>query len=528
MGAGTTDIAVFEYDMSNPTNFSHICSWPKTNGVTFGGGEIDGILCDFYKRKLGKEITSMIGKGNSALGEMLLRSQVKKYKEDVLSKLEEGEETTYLPGSLDYMPNAEDAYLDRALFEDLLKEYLSKFPKLVNGALKEAEMTSEQVDMVLLTGGHSQWYFVKKMLIEQGISGNSIFDFSDPHLVVAKGAALYVEKERKVKKPLYQEQKSSVSVVEENKIDLIHEAISIRKGIIDISKIFANPFRINDATKTLKMEYDPKNILRPVIASGKECIAAVDKNGRVWIAGRSSFEKAKVYEWKNIVSVAVGRSFILGLASDGSVKKVDDGIFQIDVSKWKNIISIVACDNAAFGLKNDGTVVYAGRSRRINRIVSTWDSITSIAISRNDGTVWGVKSDGKLLKCESMFQTDSGVYYIPNVMMVRSQNLVNRVVLERSGKVKCDEQYIPNWTNIVAIDHWSHTVGLKADGTVVAYGTENNGKLNVSHWCEMIAVAVGLYWTIGLRADGTVSVAYKPDSLTHPLPYEEIRRWKLF
>lgn len=49
-----------------------------------------------------------------------------------------------------------------------------------------------------------------------------------------------------------------------------------------------------------------------------------------------------------------------------------------------------------------------------------------------------------------------------------------------------------------------HTVGLKADGTVVAVGENDRGQCAVSKWTDIVAIAAGDYHTVGLKADGTV------------------------
>ena len=49
-----------------------------------------------------------------------------------------------------------------------------------------------------------------------------------------------------------------------------------------------------------------------------------------------------------------------------------------------------------------------------------------------------------------------------------------------------------------------HTVGLKADGTVLAVGYNNYGQCNVSSWSGIVQVTVGGAHTVGLKADGTV------------------------
>ena len=51
---------------------------------------------------------------------------------------------------------------------------------------------------------------------------------------------------------------------------------------------------------------------------------------------------------------------------------------------------------------------------------------------------------------------------------------------------------------------WEHTVGLKADGTVVAAGENSYGQCDVSGWRDIVAVAAGVFHTVGLKSDGTV------------------------
>jgi len=49
-----------------------------------------------------------------------------------------------------------------------------------------------------------------------------------------------------------------------------------------------------------------------------------------------------------------------------------------------------------------------------------------------------------------------------------------------------------------------HTVGLKADGSVVAVGDNSDGRCNVEDWTDIVAISAGNYHTVGLKADGTV------------------------
>ena len=67
---------------------------------------------------------------------------------------------------------------------------------------------------------------------------------------------------------------------------------------------------------------------------------------------------------------------------------------------------------------------------------------------------------------------------------------------------QCD---VAGLKDIVAISAGGdHTVGLKADGTVVAVGYNGNGQCDVAGLKDIVAVSAGDDYTVGLKADGTV------------------------
>ena len=50
----------------------------------------------------------------------------------------------------------------------------------------------------------------------------------------------------------------------------------------------------------------------------------------------------------------------------------------------------------------------------------------------------------------------------------------------------------------------NHTVGLHADGSVVAVGENEDGQCDVSNWKGIVAISAGVFYTAGLNVDGTV------------------------
>ncbi|HEU5397064.1 MAG TPA: immunoglobulin domain-containing protein, partial [Verrucomicrobiae bacterium] len=72
-----------------------------------------------------------------------------------------------------------------------------------------------------------------------------------------------------------------------------------------------------------------------------------------------------------------------------------------------------------------------------------------------------------------------------------------------------------NLSNVVAVAAaWSHTVALKADGTVVSWGDRTNVPAGLTN---VIAVAAGDFYSMALKADGTV-VAWGSGTVTNVPP----------
>ena len=75
----------------------------------------------------------------------------------------------------------------------------------------------------------------------------------------------------------------------------------------------------------------------------------------------------------------------------------------------------------------------------------------------------------------------------------------------RGGECAVDE-----WTDIVAVAAGnvhtatntgrSHTVGLRADGSVAATGWNEHGQCDVDIWSDVVAVSAGWRRTLGVRA----------------------------
>lgn len=181
MGAGTTDFAVLKCYMQNADELSGsilsriITTWPKSNEQScFGGREVE----EYLYKYLHKYLLSMPNV-TEKMAENILNPQmdnIKSWKENtVSSSLNKNIEVSNCPFLTPVLPLITDEPapmpgLDRIQFEGELERYLESFVTLINGCIDEASKIMNEIDslkdidLVILTGGHSQWYFVRDIL----------------------------------------------------------------------------------------------------------------------------------------------------------------------------------------------------------------------------------------------------------------------------------------------------------------------------------------------------------------------------
>ena len=179
MGAGTTDLAVCRYTVDStggvirPGQIKNeiVATWPEdASAPTFGGREVDRILEDFLTRYiqdcgLDAGMARQLVTGNSS---------VKPWKENAVSlTLNQGKQVetcAFLNGYMMLLPNKKPfPAFGRGEFEAMLGDKLEQFKTLAAGCLhhaagQEPELLAKGLDLVILTGGHSSWYFAEELL----------------------------------------------------------------------------------------------------------------------------------------------------------------------------------------------------------------------------------------------------------------------------------------------------------------------------------------------------------------------------
>lgn len=177
MGAGTTDLVVCKYHLpsdgaSGPDAFKleMVKSWPDRDGPTFGGREIDvkleGYVEEYLNRALIPALIPM------AHGIAAMPGQAKLWKErNVSANLSAKKPITscgYISGYSAMLSEPFPAF-DCEGFETLIREPLNDFVQLLQGCLDasaaaDPDFAENGADLVILTGGHSAWYFTREIL----------------------------------------------------------------------------------------------------------------------------------------------------------------------------------------------------------------------------------------------------------------------------------------------------------------------------------------------------------------------------
>ena len=213
-------------------------------------------------------------------------------------------------------------------------------------------------------------------------------------------------------------------------------------------------------------------------------------DGRLVMDGRILAEDVVYAEELWNVPIYDSLAYLL-LKRDGTVDIYREGEYYEwmyesaeKVKEWKDMIQIAvtgefASDNYEFyGLKKDGTVwhVFQMKDGSGNEMIPTDKGITSICAGYG-GDVLGLNKEGEV----EILEKES----------------------EETGMLQ-----IESWKDITQLAMGEcHTIGLRADGTVVAAGQNYAGQCDVEDWKDIVYIAAGRTCTLGITADGDLKMA---------------------
>lgn len=162
MGAGTTDLVLCQYTPGTAKAPKILNTWPKSGKILFGGKEIDALLKNYFWDKMDEADAQMVFK-------RIGTDKFKSWKEESVSPALRNNDSVsdfeVLDNCVEMMDIDMDEYcFDRTALEKCLENYLKQLPVLINGCIYNSGIKGSDVDLVIVTGGHSQWYFVQDIL----------------------------------------------------------------------------------------------------------------------------------------------------------------------------------------------------------------------------------------------------------------------------------------------------------------------------------------------------------------------------
>ncbi|MCI4331773.1 MAG: molecular chaperone DnaK [Thermoplasmata archaeon] len=179
LGGGTLDVTIMDFG-------EKVFEVLSTSGDTqLGGTDMDNALTEFVASEFQKESGIDIRKDKMAM--QRVRDAAEKSKIELSSTIETQINLPFLTATQDG-PKHLALQLTRAKLEDLVRPILERCRAPVQQALKDAKLSKDQVDRIVLVGGPTRMPIVQK-LVEQEV-GRPIEHGVDPMECVAMGAAI--------------------------------------------------------------------------------------------------------------------------------------------------------------------------------------------------------------------------------------------------------------------------------------------------------------------------------------------------
>jgi len=195
MGAGTSDIAIFNFKIGGDGKLvsGEKVTWPPINKNNCGGREIEEYMSgelENYIKKISKKDEIKENIRNQ------IKDSVKGWKEDHLSPKLKDRGDVGIPNRLletvkirqddGIYENIQFDKIDRQRFESITGEHWKQLRDLIDGALRSAIASKKlsaftgaaDIDLIILTGGHSKWYGVSEFIKGEKFAGCEPINFT--------------------------------------------------------------------------------------------------------------------------------------------------------------------------------------------------------------------------------------------------------------------------------------------------------------------------------------------------------------
>jgi len=267
-------------------------------------------------------------------------------------------------------------------------------------------------------------------------------------------------------------------------------------------------------TETQKHQ-EKYGFIRDRISCGWFHIAGVLDDGTVEACGNNEAKQCEVDGWTDIVKVKCGPMRTVGLKKDGTVLSTKGDVFTggripgEGIEKFNNVIDIACGLFHTVGLRNDGTVVACGFNDEGQCNVEGWSNVKSIYADHNHTIA--ICNDGTLLYCGG---SDGGALHLNGIAGVKKLycGINDTVIVTEDGKVyRTDfDSETPILLDITGEDiahvefNIDHFIILKTNGTVLHFGSTEDGRANVDDWTDILDIVCSEKVSAGFTKEGVL------------------------
>ena len=187
LGGGTTDVAVAKVEVSGNGKIEP--SVLSVSGLPdLGGRNFDETIADYYVKENNYDLSSLTVK-DRLHDQWVINQAARQAKEDLLSKTSVAKIINHLKVINGLKPNK--LSLSREQFNQICAGLMEQFDDPIYDALTLADLSVDDIDVVILAGGSSAMFFVQEHIRKIFSSSKTKILFSNGVEIIAQGLAIY-------------------------------------------------------------------------------------------------------------------------------------------------------------------------------------------------------------------------------------------------------------------------------------------------------------------------------------------------
>lgn len=272
----------------------------------------------------------------------------------------------------------------------------------------------------------------------------------------------------------------------------------------------------NNWPKAAKLLADAEGLARSIAAvTGGAYPFFIQKQGTVTGPAVEVYPDSAT--WRNVTDAGTNLFYAAALHTDGTVSIAPNPFFYghennfllplPDVAGWKNIKTISIGATFILGVSNNGRAYHAGSNAYGQLDYQSQLNVEALyagqyhSMLQKNGNIlaFGNSLFDQLALNEKTRALSAAAGAFHSLMLMTNGKVVAAGL---NGDGQCEVRAWQDITGIAAGAY--HSVGLAQDGTVVAVGSNADGQCEVQGWQDVVDIAAGPAYTVGLTAEGTV------------------------